>query len=199
MQNVMEAISPGQNLFVHSHDRLMFHADAAPEHTGCGGSLACPAAQRFHSTPKETRPGKHFIFSGAQHLSLRVLVVPFLISSASMAPVRGAKKRKRPEKPVPAPAPRLPLPPLPDGSDWWSAFYRRVAGRLSYPSPPSLAASLCSLEFNHVRLLAPFVAISLITVACRKYLVLGNAPQKIEIVRGWIWRELELQFVSVDV
>jgi len=169
-----------------------------------GLSLACPAAQRFHSTPKETRPGKHFIFSGAQHLStssLRVLVVPFLISSASMAPVRGAKKRKRPEKPVPAPAPRLPLPPLPDGSDWWSAFYRRVAGRLSSPSPPSLAASLCSLEFNHVRLLAPFVAISLITVACRKYLVLGNArePQKIEIVRGWIWRELELQPVSVDV
>jgi hypothetical protein len=101
--------------------------------------------------PKETRPGKHFIFSGAQHLStssLRVLVVPFLISSASMAPVRGAKKRKRPEKPVPAPAPRLPLPPLPDGSDWWGAFYRRVAGRLSSPSPPSLAASLCSLEFT---------------------------------------------------
>ena len=155
----------------------------------------------FIAHPKKPVLENTSFFSGAQHLSLRVLVVPFLISSASMAPVRGAKKRKRPEKPVPAPAPRLPLPPLPDGSDWWGAFYRRVAGRLSYPSPPSLAASLCSLEFNHVRLLAPFVAISLITVACRKYLVLGNArePQKIEIVRGWIWRELELQPVSVDV
>ncbi|CAM0149645.1 unnamed protein product [Urochloa decumbens] len=50
-----------------------------------------------------------------------------------MAPVRGAKKRKRPEKPVPAPAPRLPLPPLPGGSDWWGVFYRRVAGHSSFP------------------------------------------------------------------
>jgi len=59
----------------------------------------------------------------------------------------------------------LPLPPLPDGSDWWSVFYRRVAGRLSSPYPPSLPASLWSVEFNHVRFLAPFVAVSLIAVA----------------------------------
>jgi len=89
----------------------------------------------------------------------------FLDLLASMAPVRGARKRKRPEKPAPAPAPGSPLPPLPDGSDWWSVFYRRVAGRLSSPYPPSLPASLCSVEFNHVRFLAPFVAVSLIAVA----------------------------------
>ncbi|OEL31049.1 hypothetical protein BAE44_0007930 [Dichanthelium oligosanthes] len=50
-----------------------------------------------------------------------------------MAPVRGAKKRKRPEKPALPQAPRLPLPPLPDGSDWWGVFYRRVAGHSSFP------------------------------------------------------------------
>lgn len=134
---------------------------------GRGGCLHALLRRAFIA-PKETRPEKHFIFRG-HNISAppvyRVLVVPFLISSASMAPVRGAKKRKRPEKPLPAPAPRLPLPPLPDGSDWWGVFYRRVAGRLSSPSPPSLSASLCSLEFHRVRLLAPFVAVSLITVA----------------------------------
>ncbi|KAL6620368.1 hypothetical protein ACP70R_035507 [Stipagrostis hirtigluma subsp. patula] len=48
-----------------------------------------------------------------------------------MAPVRGAKKRKRPEKPAPAPSPRL--PPLPEGSDWWDVFFRRIAGQSSFP------------------------------------------------------------------
>jgi hypothetical protein len=51
-----------------------------PQGCNCKRGFACPAAQRFHNT-KETRPEKHFIFSGAQHLStspsLRVLVVPF--------------------------------------------------------------------------------------------------------------------------
>jgi hypothetical protein len=117
-----------------------------------------------------------------------------------MAPVRGAKKRKRPEKPAPAPTPGLPLPPLPDGSDWWGVFYRRVAGRLSSPYPPSLPASLCSLE----------CALPCSFRRCKldqrgmvgKYLVLGNAcvcAPGIDVVRGWIWRELELQFVAVDM
>jgi hypothetical protein len=51
-----------------------------------------------------------------------------------MAPVRGAKKRKRAEKAAPAPSPGLPLPTLPDGGDWWDVFFRRIAGRLSSPS-----------------------------------------------------------------
>ncbi|XP_062179919.1 protein ALP1-like isoform X1 [Phragmites australis] len=49
-----------------------------------------------------------------------------------MAPVRGARKRKRAEKAAPAPSPGL-LPPLPDGSDWWYVFFRRIAGQSSFP------------------------------------------------------------------
>ncbi|KAL6841369.1 hypothetical protein ACP4OV_028887 [Aristida adscensionis] len=49
-----------------------------------------------------------------------------------MAPLRGAKKRKRAEQAAPAPPPPR-LPPLPEGSDWWHVFFRRIAGQYSFP------------------------------------------------------------------
>jgi hypothetical protein len=147
-----------------------------PRKAAARGALHARLRSAF-ITPKKPVPRNTLFFRG-HNISAPLPVFESslclsLISSASMAPVRGAKKRKRPEKPAPAPAPRLPLPPWPDGSDWWGVFYRRVAGRLSSPSPSSSPASPCSLEFNHVRLVALFVAISLITVACRK--VCSNA------------------------
>jgi len=142
---------------------------AAQEHKGPEGFGV--SLHALHSAFVAAQHGqhseKHFIFGGHNISDLQSSSprCAFLDLLASMAPVRGAKKRKRTEKPAPAPAPGLPLPPLPDGSDWWSVFYRRVAGRLSSPYPPSLPASLWSVEFNHVRFLAPFVAVSLIAVA----------------------------------
>uniref|UniRef100_A0A0D9V7L0 Uncharacterized protein n=1 Tax=Leersia perrieri TaxID=77586 RepID=A0A0D9V7L0_9ORYZ len=59
-----------------------------------------------------------------------------------MAPLRGAKRRKRqPEKALPAAAAQA--MPAPAGGDWWEGFARR------------LAAALCSSSLtNHGRLVA---------------------------------------------
>lgn len=95
-----------------------------------------------------------------------------------MAPLRGAKRRKRhPEKALPAGV-SAPMPP-PDAADWWDSFSLRLAAGIHVPTPPSLSLSPFRLPcLDHCR--CPSLPVPVPRPTARRGLAaLGNARVRV--------------------